>query len=217
MCALLSACRSGPWLGPSESASQHGAAQAPHGAFDYAGPLGYGPVSVHTPAMCESAISPANPLELLRNPGMAPLSWPSVHAYFYVLTGQGVQQSYMPGHLGTVLANARGLLSSLRGSVSQGIHLVGVPGSGAYPGRYTPTLEPSEPFGTLPDREGSPRDHPCRLAPMADRQGFPKERSVNFLRVPSCRAIFQMSARRNNNPTPASSLKPSYGTEHGRA
>lgn len=38
---------------------------------------------------------------------MAPLSWPSVHAYFCVLTGQEVQQSYMPGHPGTVLANVR--------------------------------------------------------------------------------------------------------------
>ncbi len=45
---------------------------------------------------------------------MAPLSWPSTHAYFCVLTGQEVQQSYMPGHLGTVLANARGFLSSLK-------------------------------------------------------------------------------------------------------
>ena len=37
---------------------------------------------MHIPAMCESAIYPANPLELLRNSGMAPLSRPSVHAYF---------------------------------------------------------------------------------------------------------------------------------------
>ena len=74
---------------------------------------------MHILDMCESAISPANPLELLRNSGMVPLSWPSVHAYFCALTGQEVQQSYMPGHLGMLLANARGFLSSLRGSTEQ--------------------------------------------------------------------------------------------------
>lgn len=146
---------------------------------------------------------------------MAPLSWPSVHAYF----GRAARRPC--NNLTCPVTLARFLLTRARVPLlSKGKRIPrdtpgGVPGSGTYPGRYTPTLEPSEPFGTLPDRGGSPCDHPCRLAPMADRQGFPKERSANCLRVPRCRAIFQMSPGDSESPReggPALENPTRYGT-----